>query len=493
MDTAGCTRRDFLKTVGFATASAGVYSLLPACVTPSPRTTKKEKKPNIIFILADDLGYGDLGCYGQKGIKTPNIDRMAAEGMRFTQHYAGSTVCAPSRCALMTGLHTGHCRVRANARVLMEPEDVTVAEILKDAGYVTAAIGKWGVGHPPPPGDPARNGFDYFFGYLNMVHAHNYYPEFLWRNEDKVTLQGNKLAKPNPGGWGWSFRQQTYSHDLFAREALAFVEQNSARHAAQDKPFFLYLAFTIPHANNEAGRRIGNGMEVPDYGIYKDKNWPEPQKGHAAMITRMDRDIGRLLEKLKELGIDENTLVMFSSDNGPHKEGGADPPFFNSNGPLRGLKRDLYEGGIRVPLIARWPGKIKPGSLSDHVSAFWDFLPTCAELAGLKTPQGIDGISMVPTLLGQPKKQKKHKFLYWEFYERGGKQALRLGRWKAVRLDVHKNPNGPLELYNLKSDIGEYHNVAAEHPDVIARIENYLKTARTDSPNWPVRKKSRKK
>ena len=487
------TRREFLKMVASAAASAGACSLLPGCLTLSPRTTAKGKQPNIIFILADDLGYGDLGCFGQKEIKTPNIDRMAAEGMRFTQHYAGSTVCAPSRCSLMTGLHTGHCRVRSNARVLMEPEDITVAEILKDAGYVTAVIGKWGVGHPPPPGDPARNGFDYFFGYLNMVHAHNYYPEFLWRNEDKVTLRGNQLAEPNPGGWGWSFRQQTYSHDLFAKEALAFVEQNSARHAARYKPFFLYLAFTIPHANNEAGRRIGNGMEVPDYEIYKDKSWPEPQKGHAAMITRMDRDIGRLLAKLKELGIDDNTIVMFSSDNGPHKEGGADPRFFESWGSLRGFKRDLYEGGIRVPLIARWPAKIKPGAASAHVSAFWDFLPTCAELAGVKAPKGIDGISIVPTLLGRTKEQKKHKFLYWEFHERGGKQALRMGRWKAVRLNVHKDPNNPLELYDLTGDIGEKHNVAAEHPDVIARIESYLKTARTDSPNRPIRKKSRDK
>jgi len=475
------TRREFLGTIGLAAAS----SLLPGCATVTPAKAAERKQPNIIFILADDLGYGDLGCYGQKQIKTPSLDRMAAEGMRFTQHYAGSTVCAPSRCVLMTGLHTGHCRVRANARILMEPEDVTVAEILKDAGYVTGIIGKWGVGHPPPPGDPARNGFDYFFGYLSMMHAHNYYPEFLWRNEDKVTLQDNQLEKTSRQGQGWAFRQGTYSHDLFAKEALSFVEQN------KDRPFFLYLAFTIPHANNEAGRRIGNGMEVPDYGPYKDKDWPEPQKGHAAMITRMDSDIGRLLTKLKDLDIDDNTLVMFSSDNGPLKEGGAYPRFFNSSGSLRGYKRDLYEGGIRVPMVARWPGKIKPASITDHISAFWDFLPTAAELAGAQVPSEIDGISMVPTLLGKPRRQKKHDFLYWEFHERGGKQAVRMGDWKAVRLSVHRDPNGPLELYDLKNDIGEKHNIAAFHPNVIARIEDYLKTARTDSANWPMERKKK--
>lgn len=443
-------------------------------------------KPNIIFILADDLGYGDLGCYGQQKIKTPNLDRMAAEGMRFTQHYAGSTVCAPSRCSLMTGLHTGHCRVRANSRVLLEPEDVTVAEILKSAGYATGIIGKWGVGHPPPPGDPKRNGFDYFFGYLNMVHAHNYYPEFLWRNEDKVVLDDNELAAGYKGEQGWSWRQGTYSHDLFTAEALRFVD------VFKDEPFFLYLAYTIPHANNEGGRHIGNGMEVPDYGIYKDRDWADPKKGHAAMISRMDRDIGTLLAKLRELGIEDNTLVMFASDNGPHEEGGADPAFFDSSGPLTGIKRDVYEGGIRVPLIARWPGKIKQGSVSDHISAFWDFLPTAAELAGAPAPEKTDGISMVPTLLGQPGRQKEHEYLYWEFHERGGKQAVRMGDFKAVRLNVHKDPNGPIELYNLADDIGERHNIASEHPDVIARIEPIFKTARTDTERWPIPKQRKK-
>ncbi|HUT30384.1 MAG TPA: arylsulfatase [Sedimentisphaerales bacterium] len=480
------TRREFLRKMGSAAVSAGAFSLLSGCASAGPADTATRKQPNIIFILADDLGYGDLGCYGQKQIQTPNLDLMAAEGMRFTQHYAGSTVCAPSRCSLMTGLHTGHCRVRANSRILMEPEDVTVAEVLKGAGYVTGIIGKWGVGHPPPPGDPERNGFDYFFGYLNMVHAHNYYPEFLWRNEDKVLLDDNRLAAGYQGEQGWSWRQGTYSHDLFSAEALRFVD------VFRNEPFFLYLAYTIPHANNEGGRHIGNGMEVPDYGIYRDKDWPDPKKGHAAMISRMDRDIGTLLAKLEELGIDDNTLVMFASDNGPHEEGGADPAFFNSNGPLTGIKRDLYEGGIRVPLIARWPGKIKPGSVSDHISAFWDFLPTAAELGGAKAPEKTDGISMVPTLLGQPGKQKEHEYLYWEFHERGGKQAVRMGDFKAVRLNVHEDPNAPLELYDLKSDIAEKHNVADRHPDVISRIETILKSARTDTERWPIPKQQKK-
>jgi len=266
-----------------------------------------------------------------------------------------------------------------------------------------------------------------------------------------------------------------YSHDLFTEEALAFVERN------KDNPFFLYLAYTIPHANNEAGRK---GMEVPDYGIYVDKDWPEPQKGHAAMITRMDGDIGRLFDRLKELGLDENTLVMFSSDNGPHKEGDADPGFFKSSGPLRGYKRALYEGGIRVPTLARWPGRIKAGSVTDLISGFWDFLPTCAVLAGFRAPKDTDGISMVPTLLGKSKKQKRHKFLYWEFHEQGKKQAVRMGDFKGVRLNAAKKPNGPIELYNLKTDIGEKNNIADKHPDIVAQIARYMKQARVPSKDW---------
>ncbi len=466
-------RRDFLKKCGAIAAGGFVLSNTNLQISTG-------SKPNIIFILADDLGYGDLGCYGQDEIKTPNLDRMAAEGMRFTNHYAGSTVCAPSRCALMTGLHTGHCLVRGNGRVPLRPEDVTVAELLKQAGYNTGVIGKWGLGEAGTTGIPNRQGFDYWFGYLNQRHAHNYWPEFLWRNKQKVELANevNHIiggSDRSPGGVATN--RVEYSHDLFTEEALAFVERNKSG------PFFLYLAYTIPHANNEAGNK---GMEVPSFGQYSDKDWPEPQKGHAAMITRMDRDISRLFMKLKALGIDENTLVVFSSDNGPHREGGNDPDFNDSNGPLRGIKRDLYEGGIRVPMIARWPGKIKAGSLSRHVSAFWDFLPTCCELAGVAIPRGLDGISIVSTLFGRDQKQKKHEFLYWEFHEQGKKQAVRMSNWKGVRLNVTKNPDGPIELYNLKEDIEEMHNVADQHPEIVAKIANYMKTARTPSEYWPL-------
>ncbi len=474
------TRREFLKMTGFAAASVGASSLLTSGSVAGQANSIEGERPNIIFILADDLGYGDVGCFGQKTIRTSNIDRMAAEGMRFTDHYAGSTVCAPSRCCLMTGLHSGHALVRGNARVPLRPEDVTVAELLKEAGYATGIIGKWGLGEPDTTGIPNRQGFDYWLGYLNQRHAHNYYPEYLWRNEEQVELANevNHIIggrDRTPGGV--ATKRVEYSHDLFAEEALSFVEKH------REGPFFLYLVFTIPHANNEAGKE---GMEVPSLEPYADRDWPNPQKGHAAMITRMDGDIGRLMAKLKALGIDENTFVFFSSDNGPHKEGGADPDFFSSSGPLRGYKRALYEGGIRVPTIARWPGKIKAGSVTDHVSAFWDFLPTCCDLAGIKTPDGIDGLSMVPALLGRDSKQKKHDFLYWEFHEQGKRQAVRMCDWKGVRQDVAKNPDGPIELYNLKDDIGEEHNVAGRHPEIVAKIEQIMKSARTPSENWPL-------
>lgn len=474
MNVSKQTRRDFMKYLTLGTTSIALSSAA-FC------GRKPERKPNIIFILADDLGYGDLGCYGQKRIKTPELDRMAAEGMRFIQHYAGSTVCAPSRCSLMTGLHTGHARIRGNARLPLEPNDLTLAELLKTCGYTTGLIGKWGLGQADSTGMPNRKGFDYFFGYLNQIRAHNYYPDWLWRNQEKVKLE-NKVIFAESGyakGIGSaSTRRAVYSHDLFTQEALGFIERN------QQQPFFLYLAYTIPHANNESHLLNRHGMEVPDYGIYKEQDWPDPQKGHAAMITRMDRDIGRLLNKVKQLNLDEDTLLFFSSDNGPHQEGGFVPEFNDSNGPLRGIKRDLYEGGIRVPMIARWPGKIKPGSESDHISAFWDFLPTCAELAGVSEPEGLDGISLVPTLLGRSERQKKHDFLYWEFHWwKPTKQAVRMGDWKAVRLE----PNKPLELYKLRHDLGEQNNVAAEHPEIVARIETYLKNARTDSPQWPMK------
>jgi len=454
-------------------AALGILaSLLSVCVALESGGAEppRDRPPNIIYIMADDLGYGDLGCYGQQRIKTPSLDRMAAEGLRFTDHYAGSTVCAPSRCVLMTGVHTGHSYIRGNREVRpmgqwpLRPGTVTVARLLNDAGYATALIGKWGLGGPGSTGIPNKQGFDYFFGYLCQRHAHNYYPEFLFRNTERVPLAGNKVAKPREDGAGMAIERAQYSHDLCAEEALRFVERS------KNRPFFLYLALTIPHANNEAG---GRGMEVPSLGPYAQMDWPEPQKGHAAMITRMDADVGRLLAKLKELKLDENTLVLFTSDNGPHREGGANPNFNDSNGPLRGIKRDLYDGGIRVPLIARWPGKIEPGGVTDHISAFWDFLPTACEVAGIDPPEKIDGISYLPTLLGETDRQAQHEYLYWEYY---GKRAVRLGKWKAIGFPVP----GKIELFDLATDLGETKNVAAENPQIVQRITEIMKAAHVD-------------
>lgn len=431
-----------------------------------------ETPPNIIFAMADDLGYGDLGCYGQKNIKTPNIDRLANEGMRFTQFYAGSTVCAPSRCVLMTGYHTGHCFIRGNGKDNLRPADITVAEVLKQAGYHTGLTGKWGLGHEWSSGLPTRQGFDYFFGYLDQHHAHNYYPSFLVRNEARVALDN---VVPNEGqyGQGVATAQRVYSHTLVADEAIDFIKDNSQH------PFFLFLSMTIPHANNEAGKK---GMEIPDVGQYADRDWPEPQKGHAAMISRMDRDMGRIVTLLQELDLDSKTIIFFTSDNGPHREGGNDPDFQNSNGPLNGIKRSLHDGGIRVPMIARWPGKVEAGSTSDFVGAFWDVMPTLAELANAKDhcPDDIDGISFVPTLLGKPAEQPQHDHLFWAFYERGGARAIRKGKWKAVQQPYHT----PVRLYNLENDIGEKENLAKSHPQIVASLSKLMDDAYAPSPRW---------
>jgi arylsulfatase A-like enzyme len=439
------------------------------------------RKPSIIFILADDLGYGDLGCYGQTKIKTPNLDRLAAEGMCFTNFYAGSTVCAPSRCALMTGLHTGHAFIRGNATLALRPQDLTVAEVLKQAGYRTGLIGKWGLGDPNTTGLPEKKGFDEFLGYLDQVHAHDYYTDHLWRYDPPTSAKPGYVGQmgfpENEGG-----KKGLYMDDVFTTSALNFLRIRKPEPLNKYRPFFLYLAYTIPHANNEEGQRTGNGMEVPSDAPYSDKPWPATEKNKAAMITRLDGYVGQLLDKLKELKIDDSTVVFFSSDNGPHKEGGVDPTFFQSAGPLRGIKRDLYEGGIRVPLIVRWPGKIKPGVVSGEVGAFWDFLPTAAEIAQTNVTRQLDGLSLLPTLLGKPR-TNPHDFLYWEFHERGFQQAVRMGDWKAVRPQAGE----PIELYNLSADVGEKQNVAAQNPEVVAKIEAYLRTARTESADWPIK------
>ena len=422
------------------------------------------RRPNIIFILADDLGYGDLGCYEQKIIRTPNLDRMAREGMRFTSAYAGSTVCAPSRCCLLTGLHTGHATVRGNKKpeVGLRDGEVTAASLLKGAGYRTALFGKWGLGGPQTGSVPNLRGFDEFYGYLDQQHAHNSYPEHLWDNQSETFLTEN-----------WFNARKAYSNDLFTERALGFLEQQ-----ARD-PLFLYLAYTIPHANNELGYIAENGMEAPELGPYAIERWPEVEKTFAAAITRMDSDIGRIFDVLRRKGLEENTLVLVSSDNGPHKEGRHDPNFFRSSGPLRGTKRDLYEGGIRVPALARWTGTIAPAQVSDFPWAFWDFLPTAAELAGVAAPPGIDGRSIVPALLGQP--QQPHEHFYWEFHEASFQQAVRQGDWKLVR----QLPRLELELFNLREDLGETHNLAGQHPQIVRRMEGLFETARTPSPEFP--------
>jgi arylsulfatase A-like enzyme len=424
------------------------------------------KRPNILFILADDLGYGDLGCYGQERIKTPNIDRLAAEGVRFTQAYAGSTVCAPSRCCLMTGKQTGHATVRGNKapELGLRPDETTVASLLKQAGYRTALFGKWGLGGPETGSVPNTRGFDEFFGYLNQAHAHNSFPEHLWENQSEYLLRGN-----------WFNQKKQFAPDLFSARTLSFIERQ------QRDPFFLYLAYTVPHADNELGLLQKNGIDAPDQGMYVREDWPDVEKNFAAIITRMDSDIGRILQLLKRKGLDENTLVIFSSDNGPHKEGGHDAGFFRSSGPLRGVKRDLYEGGIRVPAIARWTKTIAPGKVSEFPWAFWDFLATAAELAGVRAPTGLDGISIVPALLG--KEQRAHDYLYWEFFERGFQQAVRQGDWKLVR----QAPNFKLELFNLRDDVGETRDLAATRADVAAQLRKLFESARAESKDFPTK------
>lgn len=452
-------------------------------------------KPNLIWIMADDLGYGEVGCYGQKVIQTPCLDRMAAQGMRFTQFYAGATVCAPSRSVLMTGQHQGHTRVRGNAgranpaAQALRAEDTTVADVLHKAGYRTAVVGKWGLGDvgAAESGLPRKHGFDYFFGYLSQHHAHNHFPDFLWRNEERVKLP-NVVTPVGESGAGYATQAKVYADDLFAEESLKFVAEN------KDRPFFLYWSPVIPHANNERTRMLGDGAHVPDYGPYADKDWPAQDKGHAAMISRLDSYVGRMLDALKQLGLAEKTLVIFTSDNGPHNESKHNLSRFNPSGPLTGIKRSLTDGGIRVPCIAWWPGKVKAGSEIAYASYFGDWMATAAELAGAQPPANVDSLSLVPTLTGHPKAQKQHEFLYWEFHEGGFKQAaLYQGRWKGIRSG---GPDAPVVLYDLQNDIAEKTDVAKQHPDIAQTIGAYLKTARNESPdwkpNWAPRRKAKK-
>jgi uncharacterized sulfatase len=455
------------------------------------------KPPNIVLILADDLGYGQLGCFGSKRIQTPHLDRMAAEGAKFIQFYAGSTVCAPSRSVLMTGLHTGKTRVRGNAprsnRSAQELRsgDITVAEVLKKAGYSTALIGKWGIGHEGSEGTPNRKGFDYFYGYLDQVHAHNPYPPFIMRQEERVPLRNRTIPGTGGGpegdalGAGIAQEPLDFVPDLMTEEALRWIEKE------KDKPFFLFWSLITPHANNE-GTKHGRGQEILDLGPYADRDWPQPAKAHAATIARLDTDVGRLFDLLKKLGIDQETLVVFSADNGAHAEGGFDPAIFEVSGPLQGLKRSLHDGGIRVPTIMRWPGKIAPGGEVKAPLWFADILPTFAELAGAAkdVPQGLDGVSFAKPLRGMRIAWPGARNLYWEFHEQGFSQALLIdGRWKAIRLE---RVDAPIAIYDLEKDIGETADLASKQPELVARAEALFQSERTESPDWPIRERRKK-
>ena len=453
---------------------SGAVMALPLVSANKSVAAEKQTKPNVIFILADDLGIGDLGCYGQDRIKTPAIDNLAKTGMKFTQHYSGSTVSAPSRCVLLTGKHTGHSYIRGNKGYVaddgrhydlnLKNSEVTLGEIFKTKDYVTACVGKWGLGGPSGEGHPNNQGFDYFFGYLGQGNAHNYYPKQLFENNEPVMLNG-----------------KVYTHDLIMEKAMDFIKENSG------KPFFMYLTPTIPHAdlvvpNNELFDYDGKFQEVPYLGKgYRPQ--PKPRATFAAMVTRLDRDVQRIVDLLKEKGIVDNTIIVFTSDNGTHKEGGHDPRYFDSNGPFRGTKRDLYEGGIRTPYIVNWPAVIKPGSVSYHVSAFWDFMPTMCELIGADKPEGIDGVSFLPTLTGK-REQKQHDYLYFEFHEQGGKQAVIKDRWKLIHLQVNNPKKEKYELYNLDSDPSEVANVVNLYPNKVKELKNIMMNARIENENW---------
>lgn len=442
-------------------------------------------KPNVIFILADDLGYGDIGAYGQTLIKTPHIDALAKEGIKFTQFYAGTSVCAPSRSSLMTGQHTGHTPIRGNKEIIPEGQfplkgsAYTIAELFKNAGYVTGSFGKWGLGFVGTEGDPNKQGFEQFFGYNCQRVSHDYYPDHLWENGTRFELP-NSLTK-----------SEVYAPDIIQDRALRFIDTN------RSQPFFALMSFNLPHAGlelpendklfldyrnvfNESPKNVKAVKAGPSF--YKGQ--PYPRSTYAAMVTRLDIYVGELVSKLKELGIEKNTLIIFTSDNGPHVEGGNDPQFFNSNGGFRGLKRDLYEGGIRVPMIISWPSVISAGGVSNHIGAFWDFMPTFADITNQQQPRDIDGISILPALQGRGT-QQQHDYLYWEFHENGGRQAVRMGKWKGVKLNARTNFDSPVELYDLVNDPGESRNIAESNPEITKKIAEIMKNARVENSDYP--------
>jgi arylsulfatase A-like enzyme len=470
-------RRTFIKTGSAAISSYPLWNVLSAC------TKKTKNRPNIVFILADDLGYGDLSCYGQKYFQTPHIDQLAETGMRFTQHYAGSPVCAPSRCVLMTGKHTGHAWVRGNKQAepsgqLPLPEnEVTFARLLQSSGYKTGCFGKWGLGIAGSSGDPQKHGFDEFFGYYDQVLAHNSFPEYLYRNGEKVDLD-NEVHYLDESHWSrglgsYSTVKRDYSNDLIFEEALGFLEKN------RENPFFLYFPTTIPHDNGEAPE--GERFEVPELGKFKDRDWSGEEKAYAAMVRRLDMYVGKIEEKLRELNLEQNTMIVFTSDNGAvHPDTFENR--FGSNGTLRGYKRDLYEGGIRVPLIIKWPAVIEGGQTSGHISAFWDFFPTLCDVAGIQSTHETDGISFLPELRG--KNQPEHEYLYWEFHWwKPSKRALRMGKWKAVQ----NAPESEIELYDLSEDIREENDLAGLNPGIVEQAQQLFENARTPSQHFEMK------
>lgn len=455
--------------------SVAALAALPTVVL----ATGKQPPVNVVYILADDLGYGDLGCYGQQIIPTPYLDRMAAEGIRFTQHYAGCTVSAPSRCALMTGLHTGHAQIRGNKEMgsegqrPMQENTFTLAKLFKAHGYDTGLFGKWGLGYPGSVSTPNRMGFDEFYGYNCQRKAHTFYPEYLWHNENRVMFDGNENAG-----------RKTYSADSIHHHALDFIRSRNG------KPFFAMLTYTLPHAeinvpHDDTYRKWESKFNETPWSAEKSSYYrsEKPRASFAAMVERLDRFVGEVMDELKQQGLDKNTIVIFTSDNGPHREGGADPDFFHSSGPLRGVKRDMYEGGVRVPMIAWSPTIIRGGQTTDHISAFWDVMPTFAHLIGLKLPVASDGVSFLPTLTGKGR-QKAHDYLYWEFHEQGGKVAVRMGNWKGVKLNYGASPDAPMLLFDLTTDLHEDTDVAALHPGVVAQLESIVRQARTESPTF---------
>lgn len=459
-----------------------IASLMLCCVPFYAFSSVKKQQaqlPNVIYILADDLGYGDIEPYGQKIIKTPHLNQMASEGMRFTQHYSGSTVSAPSRGSLMTGLHTGHSQIRGNKEIAPEGQQpmvantFTIGKLMQESGYATGIFGKWGLGYPRSTSVPSNMGFNEFYGYNCQRQAHSYYPDHLWKNDNKVLLEGNQQGQ-----------RHDYSQELIQQEALSFIRNH------KDKPFFAMLTYTLPHAElnlpHDSIYHIYENMfeEKPYKGDYHYSE--KPRASFAAMVSLLDKYVGDIMKELKVLGIDDNTILVFTSDNGPHMEGGADPKFFNSSGPLRGVKRDLYEGGVRVPMIVRYPNHIKAGSISNHISAFWDIMPTLAELTHQRLPVNsqTDGISFLPTLLNKGR-QKEHEYLFWEFHEGGGRLGMREGDWKIVVLNAQDEEKEKIELYNLAKDLGETKNIAAENPKRTKMMYNKMRSLRIESATFP--------